>query len=221
MYRGARPDRIAIDAVVPRRVQRNVPEVVTITALGVPTDATRVRVFVGNVPCPITQIQSNDAEERSAIVFARVPGLPVEGQYDVTLRVNKGRHLGGKRCWWVVWWPTRHWCCPRHHSGAPDPGWYHGHHPRPGLRTWDRRVRGLSLLFGGVPVQQITVLSTREMQVMSPAGRVGRNAVRGTDRYGNASTLDESRGYGYGLRQIGQQSLGLFPGQIHVDQASG
>src|SRR5690606_29362910 len=89
VFRGDRPDTLALDAVVPRRIPRDRAAEITISGLGIPRDVERVQVYAGGRALEVLGIASNDTEERIGIITAAVPAMAVAGQYDVSVRVEK------------------------------------------------------------------------------------------------------------------------------------
>src|SRR5690606_17160387 len=63
---------------------------VTIGGLNIPLDSSRVEVYIGDVQAAVVNIQSNDDEDRAAIIEAEVPPITQAGQYNVIVRVQNG-----------------------------------------------------------------------------------------------------------------------------------
>ncbi|MDA8142310.1 MAG: Ig-like domain-containing protein, partial [Desulfobacteraceae bacterium] len=220
-YRGDRPDNIKIEAVVPRRIPLNSSEAVTISSLGIPLDAGRVKVFVSELQIPVSGIESNDDQEASAIITAQVPAISHAGQYDVTVQVEKdglwqsATLAGGLmvdapirfESLTPMWGPTDGGTLVTIFGQGFEPG--------------NTVMEGLKVRIGDVPVKNIHVLSTERMEVITPGGRVGRNDVFGQDRYGNQTALSGDNGFGYGLKFKASQSVEFSPTDIHVDQETG
>ncbi|NOY91989.1 MAG: hypothetical protein GXP55_12400, partial [Deltaproteobacteria bacterium] len=220
-YRGARPTPLVVDSVVPRRVLRGHRALVSISAAGLPLDASAIRVFVGAVEASVRHVESTSTGTGSAVLVADLPALPTAGQYDVTVRAlhagvwEEDTLSGGL----VVDAPL--------HFGSITPAWgpqrggtvatILGEGFDPGTTVSE----ALDILIGDTPVRSVRVLSTTRLQVETPGGRVGRNAVRGSDRYGNEAELSVGEGFGYGLRALGQLSLPFAPNDIVVDQQAG
>ena len=220
-YRGARPDIVEIDAFIPRRFPAGVGGSATLSALGVPLDPARVRVFVGQAEVSVVGLESNAQNERAAVILLDIPPIVEAGQYDVTLLVEK---LG-------VW--EQDILQGALTIDAPiefasvSPSWgphtggslieIRGRGFEPGNTVTD----GMSVRIGDVPVASIRVLSTTRMQVVTAGGLVGRNGVFGQDRYGNATALLNEQGFGYGIRRISNHALPVGPTEVYVDQQSG
>src|SRR5262249_45679005 len=82
-------------------------------------------------------------------------------------------------------------------------------------------VDGLRITFGNRPAQEIRVLSTDRLLVVSAPGRPGRTSVTGSDLYGNSTILDGEAGFGYGLKLLSSRNVNFAPSDIIVDQESG
>ena len=220
-YRGARPEPIEIDAIVPRRLPAGAGGTVTLTALGVPADLGNVRVFVGPVEVPVVGLQSAAQDQSAAVVLIDMPPIVIPGQYDVVLQIERDGvweqdELEGGL---VIDAPIRF------DSIRPKWGPYtggtivtiEGQGFEPGNTVSD----GLSVRVGDVPVRSIEVVSTTLMRVVTAGGIVGPNGVFGRDRYGNETALTGEGGFGYGLRRLAEHLLPVSPTEVYVDQESG
>ena len=223
IYRASRPDTISIDAVVPRRIQAATTSEITISTLGIPNDADRVRVYVGSLELSIIDIQQNTAEdERIGIIIASVPPINAAGQYDVRLQVEKdgvwenatlraGVQVDAALrldSLTPLWGPL---------SGGTTVTLY-GEGFEPGNTVQE----GITLEIGSQPVQDVRVLSSRKIELVTPRGVSGRNNVYARDRYGNESELIGDRGFGFGIKQLSNvRASSINPIDVIVDQETG
>jgi len=222
ILRDAASDKLALEAAVPRRIQRDTGARLTVSGYGIPTDIAKVRVFVSDVAVKdIVDIQSDAATEGLAVIWLDIPPLPVAGQFDITVMAQKGgiwqtATLAGGL---LVDAPVE--------LTALTPAWgpvggstlvtVHGRGFEPGTTV----MEGLDIRVGGIAAANIQVLSSERLQFVTRSGRVGRNDVIVTDRYGNAARLTGAAGFGFGLRQVAGQRVGFYPSDIHVDPRTG
>ena len=220
-YRGARPDEITVDSVVPRLLQLGESSTLTISGLGIPKDASRIRVFVAGAEVFVNSVESEANEERAAIVHATVPGIPAAGQFDVGIAVLKDgvweeAFLRGAV---VVKAPIS--------LEHLTPGWgplrgdtvvtLRGDGFEPGNTVFS----GMRLMVGDRPVQTFRVLSSSLLTFVTPPGRIGKNDVIAWDRFDNHSVRAGEDGFGYGLRELARTSTSVPVDEIYVDQDSG
>jgi len=222
IYRGARPETIAIDAVVPRRIPAATSAEVTISGLGIPDDTSRVRAYVGSLEMEILEIEQNSEDERIAILTANVPPIAAAGQYDVRLQIEKSG------VWQSVVLRAGLQVDAPIQLDALTPLWgplgggtrvtLYGAGFEPGNTVSE----GVTLEIGSQPKQVVNVLSSRKIEVITPRGVTGRNTVFAQDRYGNRAELRDERGFGYGIRQLSNVRASLVnPVDVVVDQDTG
>ena len=224
-YRGNRPDELRVEAVVPRRVQRDTEFPVTIGVLGAPADPARVRVFLGGVEAAVTQIETNDDAERAAIIHATVPGFASAGQYDVLVEMEKAGlwQSAVLRGGLVIDAPIRL------DSLTPLWGPFRGGTritvTGQGFEPGNTVMEGLKLKIGSIPVRSIDVPSTELIYIVAAGGEPGRHPLIGEDRYGNESRIEvgvTEGGFGYGIKQIATTRPSLaFPTDIEIDRETG
>jgi len=222
IYRGDRPSEVIIDAVVPRRIQAATDNVVSISALGVPNDPSRVRAYIGSTELSVNEIVQNSSDERIAILEVSVPPISAAGQYDVRLEVLRSS------VWQVAFLRGGLQVDAPIKLISLSPGWgpvqggttvtLIGEGFEPGNTVID----GLTMEIGSQPVNSIQVLSSKEIRIVTPRGVAGKNDVRIQDRYGNQSVLREQQGFGYGISQLADIRPSLVnPLDIAIDQETG
>ncbi|RFA32307.1 hypothetical protein CAL65_20005 [Alkalilimnicola ehrlichii] len=222
LYRGRRPDSLRLEAVVPRRIPLAAAHEITVSGIGIPTDAERVRVYVGAQAARIVDIESNDERERAAIIRAEVPAIASAGIYDVAVAVERfgaweEAFLRGAL---AVDAPLQFDAIsPQWGSGAGgDTVIITGQGFEPGNTVMD----GLKIKIGSVPVRSIRVLSSEQIEVVTGGGTPGLHNVYGEDRYGTRTVLSGEQGFGYGLRRLASHpARDLYPTDIVIDQATG
>ncbi|MGD8863595.1 MAG: IPT/TIG domain-containing protein, partial [Myxococcales bacterium] len=221
VFRGSRPAALAIDAVVPRRVQLGERAALTVSARGVPSDPARLRAFVGEVEVVVTAVQTSSADPTAAILQGELPGLDAAGQYDVTLLVDRDGIWestvlrGGLMVDAPIAFTS---LSPR--WGPGDGGTtvtIVGQGFEPGTSVSD----GVRVRVGDLPVLDIRVLSTELLEVVTPGGSPGLHGVHGEDRYGGVTSLLGEQGFGYGLREIASVGAPIYPTDVHVDPETG
>src|SRR5690606_29324610 len=221
-YRGSRPYSIAIDSVVPRRIPAEQAHPITLSMLGVPLAPERVKLFVGGQALAIGSLKRSEQDSSIAIIEAQVPALQAAGLYDLTAQVE----FDG------VWEEASLYGALQ--VDAPvrftriEPQWgplsggtkvtIHGEGFEPGNTVMD----GLTVLFGSSPANNIEVLSSTRLTLVTPRGTPGLKRVQGKDRYGRMTELAEADGFGYGLRQLAvTQAAQARPVDVIVDQETG
>ncbi|HEY9198048.1 MAG TPA: IPT/TIG domain-containing protein, partial [Gammaproteobacteria bacterium] len=221
-YRGARPDAVRLEAVVPRHIPQGRSQGITVSGLGIPADAARVRLFVADRQAEVTRIETNAANERVGIIHATVPAIVSAGLFDVRVQVERDGVWEQATLYGALMVDA-----PIHFD-ALSPAWgpvtggstvtITGRGFEPGNTV----TNGLSIRIGSVPVGNLRVLSTERLEIVTRGGPVGRNEVVGTDRYGNEARLSGDAGFGYGLRRIAAQAgSNIFPSDVVVDQETG
>lgn len=221
-FRGRRPNSVAIDSVVPRRVLTDQINNIIVSVLGAPLDASRIRLYVGSVEAAILSIDSNDNQERLAIISAAVPAITASGQYDVTvvisddaasetdtlfagLQVDRPLMLESSE---PQWGPL---------SGGTELT-ITGQGFEPGTTV----SSGLTVLIGNVPVRSIEVLSSTKIKVITPRNSTGRHRIIAQNRFGQSAELDEANGFGYGIMQLAVIDPARHsPVDVYVDQETG
>jgi hypothetical protein len=221
-YRGSRPDTLRLESVVPRRIQRDKLSQVTVSGIGIPADSNDVEVYVGGTLTSIVAIDTNDVEQRAAIITANVPAIAQAGQYDVAVRVNKGGiweqavlHGGlvvdapiKLESLWPLWGPM---------DGGTEISIF-GEGFEPGNTLLDT----IKVRIGPLPARSVTVVSSTHLRVVSAGGPSGRHRVSAEDRYGNVSSLTAENGFGYGLKLLGTNTAAnVFSSDVVVDLQSG
>jgi hypothetical protein len=222
VYRGDRPDTIAIDSVVPRRIAANQPATVTVSMLGIPGDPARVRMFVGELAATIERIEQHNEDERMGIAIITVPAIAAGGQYDLTVQVEKDGIWqtdvlhGALQVDLPIEFTsiTPPWGPLRGGTTATITG--------RGFEPGNTVMDGLSIQVGSLPARSIRVYSSTLLEITTPRGFSGLATVRGRDRYGNETWLEGEEGFGYGLAQIAHiHADHIHPYDVLVDQQSG
>ena len=222
IFRGRNPAEISIDTVSPRRQTISEPVDITVSATGVPLDADRVRVFVGEHQVAIGRIESNDDQERLAIIHGQLPPVNTAGYYDLMVEVERfglwekavlrGAIAIDRKI--KLTSVTPQW-------GALEGGTrieITGEGFEPGSTVEE----GLSLVIGSAPVLNADVISSEKIIAYTPLGNVGRQEVSVKNRYGQTGTLTSDKGFGYGLRVLSQARTSLaVPTDVYVDQETG
>ncbi|HED40633.1 MAG TPA: hypothetical protein ENJ13_09420, partial [Chromatiales bacterium] len=221
-YRGQRPDALTLSSVVPRRVQQNKLSQITVSGLGIPTDAERVELYIGSIASTIIDITSNDNAARTAIITAELPAMAQAGQYDVTVRVNRSGVWES-----AVLYGGLLIDAPIHFDSlTPQWGPMNGGTTvtilGQGFEPGNSVLNALKVRIGSLPVRSVRVFSTKHIEVITGGGPSGRRNVLGEDRYGNQTSLSGDDGFGYGLKLISSNtSATVFSSDVLVDQATG
>jgi len=222
VYRGDRPDRIEINAVLPRRIELNEQVPITISMFGAPSDLSRVRAYIGDMEMQINAIEQNSEGERLAIITATTPLISARGQYDIRVSVEKGG------LWQSAYLRGALQVDEAIFFDSLLPQWgpikggtrltIRGRGFEPGNTVTD----GLRIQIGSQPVSEITVYSTNELELVTPRGVSGLNRVFGQDRYGNETELSRINGFGYGIAQLGTAAASLVdPVDVIIDRETG
>jgi len=195
VYRGSRPDTISIDTVLPRRIQMNQAESITVSMLGSPLDTSRIRGFIGDAELTATSIESHSEDERISIITFAVPPITAAGLYDLNVMVEKQGIWQSASLYGALqvdqpieftslsplWGPL---------SGGTKVTIL-GKGFEPGNTVMD----GLTVSVGSQPAREFRVISSTEIEMVTPRGASGHNNVYGQDRYGNRTSLEDEKGY--------------------------
>ncbi|HEX6549508.1 MAG TPA: IPT/TIG domain-containing protein, partial [Gammaproteobacteria bacterium] len=221
-FRGDRADALSLESVVPRRVPQNKPAEITIAGQGIPSDPSRIQVYVGGIAAHVSAVTPSTQEAGALIVTVEVPGLQSAGLFDITLQAETDG----------VWQSA-----VLHGALAVDapvkfdhlsPQWgpitggttitITGSGFQPGNTVED----GLQIRIGSLPVAGIKVLSSTTLQAVTLSGTPGLHDVVGQDQYGNTTTLTGNDGFGYGLKLlVSHRASDAFPTDLYIDPQTG
>ena len=221
-YRGARYDDVSLVDVKPRRVGAGQPFPITVSGLGIPADIARVNLYVGDQKLEIVEIETNDDNQRVAIIKANMAPISQSGQYDVKVEVlNDGIYQDAVLYGAMVidapltlervepqWGPVTGGTSVTVYGTGFEPG--------------NTVIDGIKLRIGSMPVSSVKVISTTKLVISTPSGTPGLHKVTAANRFGEQAELTATDGVGYGLKRLARTSAALvFPNDVHVDQESG
>ncbi|MCJ8268727.1 MAG: IPT/TIG domain-containing protein, partial [Psychrosphaera sp.] len=219
-YRGGRFDEISIVDVKPRRVPLDTASPITISALGVPTDLARVKVWVGDQALTISTIESNDLDQRAAIIYANLPKMPHAGQFDVKVEVLNDSVTESVIMYGAIVVDAPLAIDSLEPQWGPVDGGTQVTVYGQGFEPGNTLIDGIRLRIGSMPVASVKVLSSTKLILQTPSGRPGLHTLTADNRYGEQSVLIQ--GVGYGLKQLSTVNPDLvFPTDVYVDQQSG
>ncbi|MCI2285226.1 hypothetical protein L3081_19920 [Colwellia sp. MSW7] len=91
-----------------------------------------------------------------------------------------------------------------------------------GFEPGNTVMDGLTVNVGSQPAREVRVISTTEIEIVTPRGVSGYNNLYGQDRYGNQTSLEGDKGFGYGIAQLSVTRAALVnPVDVYVEQESG